>query len=119
MSTEELSDAQIEELHARMLAQVQELTALLSNENDGGEIVDLDQPIGRLSRMDALQQQQMVHAQRRRHELRLKQLHVALKTWEEGEYGWCKKCGEPVGYQRLKARPESPCCVPCMQEIGG
>ncbi|MCB9679732.1 MAG: TraR/DksA C4-type zinc finger protein [Alphaproteobacteria bacterium] len=80
--------------------------------------VELDQAaVGRISRVDALQQQQMADAQKRRNELRLKQVAVALQGFEDDEYGACKVCGEPIGYRRLKARPESPACVACMSEL--
>ena len=114
---DELTDAQLAELQSDLLTLSDELRSLLVATVEAASPVDLDQPIGRLSRMDAMQQQQMVEAQRRRAELRIKQIAVALNTYDEEEYGWCKKCGEAIGYPRLKARPESPCCVPCMREV--
>ncbi len=82
--------------------------------------VELDQTaVGRVSRIDAIQQQQMAAEVVRRTETRLKVVKLALKAADEGEYGWCRKCGEPIGYGRLKARPESPCCVECTAAIGG
>ena len=94
-----------------------ELTQLTEQGSDRTDVVDLDQPIGRLSRMDAMQQQKMAQAQMRRHKLRLQQVKQALSAYDEGEFGECRKCEEPVGYRRLKARPESPFCVECQGEI--
>ena len=36
---------------------------------------------------------------------------------ERGEYGLCRRCDEPIAYRRLKARPESPYCIACQDEI--
>jgi DnaK suppressor protein len=112
----ELTDAQYAELHRSLLRLQEELQGLL-NRTDELDTVDLEQPIGRISRVDALQQQQMAAARHRRHELQLKQVAVALKAVAEDEFGDCKRCGESIGYPRLKARPETPCCVPCMSII--
>ena len=112
----ELTDAQYAELHRALLELQTELKGLL-NRTDELDTVDLEQPIGRVSRVDALQQQQMAAARHRRHELQLKQVAVALQAVAEDEYGYCKRCGESIGYARLRARPETPCCVPCMAII--
>ena len=116
--TEELSDAQRDELRADLLSLRDSLSSSLGTHEANAQPVELDQAaVGRLSRIDAIQQQQMADAQRRRNELRLKQLAVALRGFDDDSYGDCKVCGEPIGYRRLKARPESPACVSCMAEL--
>lgn len=115
---EELSDDQLEELHADLLALRGDLQASVRGTSDAAGTVHLDQSaVGRVSRVDALQQQAMAQEQQRRNQLRLKQVAVALAAVANEDYGWCKKCGEPVGYRRLKARPETVVCVPCMREL--
>jgi DnaK suppressor protein len=116
--TEELSDAQRAELHATLLSLQEDLRRTLRTTSELAQTVELDQAaVGRLSRVDALQQQAMAAEQAKRYKLRLRQVAVALQTVADDAYGECKKCGEPIGYRRLRARPESPCCVPCMAEL--
>ena len=110
---EPLTDAQVEELHADLLELQATLKAQMSAPSDSAETVDLEQPIGRLSRIDAMQQQKMVQAQRGRIKVRLSQIAMAIRAWDDGDYGDCRTCGECVGYARLKAQPESPLCVTC------
>ena len=118
--SEELTDAQRDELRADLIALRDALLQTSQTTADHAQTVELDQAaVGRISRIDAIQQQAMATAQKQRNELRLKQIAVALGTFADDAYGDCKRCGEPIGYRRLKARPESPCCVPCMAEIGG
>jgi DnaK suppressor protein len=114
---DDLTEEQEEHLHAQLEAVAVELTGLLATRSDRTATVDLDQPIGRLSRMDAIQQQKMAQAQIRRHELRLQQVEQALSTFEETEYGQCRKCEEPIGFRRLQARPETPFCIDCQGAI--
>jgi len=35
----------------------------------------------------------------------LKKVQYSLQLIESGEYGWCEETGEPIGIQRLLARP--------------
>lgn len=113
---DDLTDAQLQELAANLAALVANLEAQLTSTRDGSRPVDLDEPIGRLSRMDAMQQQQMAQAHRRRIEVRLQQAQAALGRLERDEYGECVLCGEPIGFKRLSVKPESPMCLNCQSE---
>ena len=37
----------------------------------------------------------------------------ALAKLDEGTYGICDRCGEPIPERRLEAMPDSVLCVPC------
>ncbi len=111
---DELTDEQIEELHSLLLEQLSELEKSLTATTEGAKAVDLDEPIGRLSRMEAMQQQQMAKANRDRARSQLQLTRAAIQAIENDEdYGYCRQCEEPIGYRRLKARPESPVCLGC------
>ena len=76
--------------------------------------VELDQTrVGRLSRMDALQGQQMALETERRRNAGLQRIAAAFNRIEEGEYGWCLKCGDSVGKKRLEVDPSTALCVTC------
>lgn len=113
----ELSAEQRETLQRALGELREELRALISGSREAAGTVDLDQPIGRLSRMDAIQQQHMTMASRRGFDLRLRQVEQALALFERGEYGLCRRCEEPIGHARLSARPESPYCLECQDTI--
>lgn len=117
MLNPELTELQRAELHDDLLALKSQLNASISASEERTHVVDLDQEIGRLSRMDALQQQKMAEAEQARHKMRRKMVLRALLSFEEDEYGYCSRCGEPIAFLRLKARPESPCCVPCLSAV--
>ena len=113
---DELTAEQLKELHADLIKLQASLHGALEAGADGAKPVDVDEPIGRISRGDAMQQQQMARATKQKNQLRLQQCEVALKAADNGEYGYCKLCEEPVGYKRLKARPETPFCLTCQTE---
>ena len=110
---EELTEDQIAYLHQSLLTLQKELATLLVTSEESVQTVDLDQPIGRLSRMDAMQQQKMAQANRAAHQMKAKQVVAALAAFQGDEYGYCKMCDESIGFKRLNAKPEAPFCVNC------
>ncbi len=90
-----------------------ELNEMVSGTAEGVKPVDLDEPIGRLSRLDAMQQQKMLAENRRAAQLRRRQVEAALGRIEAGEYGECQSCGEEIEPRRLGAKPEAPLCFDC------
>lgn len=76
--------------------------------------VELDQQsVGRLSRMDAMQQQAMAAAQETRRHGRIKALEAAIRRIEAGEFGFCNDCGEFIGLPRLELDPTIMRCRDC------
>ena len=104
--------------HEALAARLREELRALREEDEGSEEarrpVALDQQsVGRLSRMDALQNQAMAQGQSRRREAREGVIQAALRRIEEGEYGSCAECGEPIAPRRLALDPAVPTCVAC------
>lgn len=116
MEAADLTPEQLEGLHEDLQAERLSLEAQLELTAEGSKPVSLGTPIGRLSRMDAIQQQQMTKAGRSTLEIKLRQIRAALEGHRNRTYGDCRSCEEPIGYQRLKARPEAPFCLNCQQE---
>lgn len=76
--------------------------------------VELDQQaVGRLSRMDALQNQAMAQAQARMRNAERQRIHAALKRLDDDEYGYCTDCGERIEEKRLMTDPTIPRCLDC------
>mgnify|MGYP001587852425 CR=1 FL=1 len=83
--------------------------------SDSTKTVELDQQsIGRLSRMDALQQQAMAIALEKRRETEIIRLNQALARIDEGEYGYCEDCGDDIPTKRLEINLSSTRCISCM-----
>ena len=113
---EELSEEQAETLRERLVELVTDIEGSLRASAGAADPVVLDQSsVGRLSRMDAMQQQAMAKATRQKAQLRLSQCKAALSAFDRDEYGLCRKCEEPIGYPRLSAKPEAPFCLTCQR----
>lgn len=103
----------LETFRARLEALAGSLEESLSGESDQTAPVQLDTPIGRLSRMGAIQSQQMALALRERQREQLVRVKRALDAIARGTYGECPKCGEEIAEQRLEAQPEVVLCLRC------
>lgn len=113
--SDELTPEQLNEFRQSLTTLRQDLEALLSISKSASDTVELDQPIGRVSRIDAIQQQKMAKANRQNHIIRLQQINASLSAIEEGDYGECRACEEPIGIGRLRARPEAALCLSCQE----
>ncbi len=79
--------------------------------------VELDQArVGRLSRMDAMQQQAMSQASDRLMDVERQRIQTALKRIESEEYGYCILCDEEIAIKRLEFDPSLLTCITCAQE---
>jgi DnaK suppressor protein len=113
MVVAELTPEEREELYQDLLAGLVRLEDHLQLTKEGSKPVELSTPIGRLSRMDAIQQQEMTKAGRSTLERNLLQTRASLEAYRKGDYGYCRSCEAPISYRRLKARPEAPFCLSC------
>ena len=46
----------------------------------------------------------------------LKKIERALAKMEEGTFGICEECEEPISIKRLEARPETTLCIRCKED---
>jgi DnaK suppressor protein len=109
-----LTDDERAELRAELMRELARLERTMPTSRDAARPVSLDQTaVGRLSRMDALQNQQMSVDLHSRNEARHAQIIDALARMDAGTYGSCSHCGQPIPYGRLLVFPEARACAAC------
>ena len=99
----------------RLLVMEAEVNTLLAGTTEGSKPVDLSLPIGRLSRADAMQMQNMAALNKRQLEIKLKQIESALSAMKQGSFGSCRNCNGEINFARLEAQPETPFCIDCQE----
>ena len=81
---------------------------------DARDAVELDQQsVGRLSRMDAMQQQAMSKATEQNRQRELVRIEAAERRVRDEDYGYCEECGEEIPDGRLAIDPMATMCVRC------
>ena len=95
---------------------ISELDKQLSLTQESSQTVELDQTLaGRVSRIDAIQQQKMAKSSFERDKKLLVKLKQTLDRLSDEYYGVCEECDEPIPLARLKIKPESEFCIGCQQ----
>ena len=93
---------------------IEELQELDEGAETARATVMLDQQsVGRLSRMDAIQQQAMAKASHARRKQEISALQQALVRIEEDEFGYCEDCGDETSEKRLAINPAIRKCIDC------
>lgn len=87
----------------KQIADLEEATKPISPEN----------AIGRVSRMDAINNKSVNEAALRQARMRKSGLETALDRIDQPDFGKCKGCGETIPAGRLVRMPESTRCIKC------
>ena len=102
------------EFRALLLDRQTELHELSDISAQSRGAVELDHAsVGRVSRIDAIQQQSMALASERRREQEQQRIKSALARMDDEEYGYCIACGEAIPEARLRFDPSIATCVSC------
>ena len=109
-----MNEAELDDMRRVILARLANLTAEDGLGEAGQRTVELDQQaVGRLSRMDALQNQAMAKASGARRHAERTRLNAALARLDEGEFGYCDSCGDGINPKRLALDPAATLCIDC------
>lgn len=109
-----MNDAKIDQFRIMLKEMQTQLGEQDDIARDSQKTVALDQQsVGRLSRMDALQQQAMANATKARRTQQYARIDAALLRMQDGEYGYCTDCGEDIALKRLELDPTVAACIAC------
>ena len=109
---------QIIQFRKQLIALKNELIGALATTVNDIKPVVLDQAaVGRVSRGDAMQMQQMALESSRRRERRLISVDQALKRLEKQTYGICVDCDEDINVRRLEIDPTAIRCIKCAEAL--
>lgn len=104
----------IAEFRTRLHARLEELRQMETLGEESRKPVELDQSAqGRLSRMDAMQQQAMSFAAQGRRVAEARLIEQALARMDTDDYGYCGTCGDPIAPGRLNLDPTLATCIAC------
>lgn len=82
-------------------------------EKDANPTVSPDNAIGRISRVEAMQNRRISEASFYARKMRVGRLEQALLNVEGEDYGYCQECEEAIPIGRMRLIPEATLCVTC------
>lgn len=113
-----MNEITLDRFRKLLLRRRDELTDVEDSAQLAAQTVVLDQTrVGRLSRMDALQQQAMLRESNRRRELALQRIVGALSRINDREYGYCVNCDNEIASNRLEIDPAATLCIDCANRL--
>ena len=109
-----------EKLRRLIINQLSDLEKQINLSEESSQTVELDQTLtGRVSRIDAIQQQKMAKSSNLRDKQLVIDLKMALEKLPNDDYGICQECDELISIARLQIKPESTYCIGCQQSLFG
>lgn len=102
-----------EEIRQKITSEIAKTEQLVSTYQEMTKPVALDDSIGRVSRMDAINNNSVTAAALRQAEDKLGKLKYMLSKLGSDDFAICLKCKTPIPIGRLLIRPESLYCVNC------
>ncbi|XPV75689.1 MAG: TraR/DksA family transcriptional regulator [Desulfovibrio sp.] len=110
-----MDEKQIEILRIKIQNEIVELERTVEGLEGTLAPVEPDVAIGRLSRLDSMQNQSINEARRSQSKQRILRLQDALERLEDPDFGYCEECGEPIALKRIMALPEVTLCIDCAE----
>lgn len=101
------------QLKERILATITETKERIAQLEDATRPIAPENAIGRVSRMDAINNKSVAEASLRTAQRKLNSLKTALNKVDNPDFGACSRCGQPIPAARLMFMPQSSRCVRC------
>lgn len=101
------------EIKQQILNEIKKAESLIADYQEMTKPIAPDDAIGRVSRMDAINNKSVTESVLRQAKEKLSKLRYALSKVEQTDFGLCMKCNSPIPLGRILIKPESMLCVNC------
>jgi DnaK suppressor protein len=101
------------EIRIKIESEIEKTRNLVKEYTDLTRPVEPENAIGRISRMDAIQNKSVTEAALRKTKEKLEKLEFALSKINDDDFGICIKCKKTIPLGRILIMPQSQTCVNC------
>ncbi len=102
-----------QDIKNKVISEISKTEKLIEEYKEMSQPIAPDCAIGRVSRMDAINNNSVTLAALRKAEEKLSALNKVLDQIDTPDFGRCLKCKQPIPIQRIIFRPQSLLCVNC------
>ncbi len=106
-----MDTATLEELKERLLYLKKEIIARIKENSEKINNIQIKGDEGDFS--TAVYSREIIYDLIEKDRKHLKEIEESLYDMEKGTYGKCKRCGQEIGIDRMKAKPTSKYCIKC------
>jgi len=104
---------QLKEIKDKITEEIQKTEESVITYKEMTKPIAPDCAIGRVSRMDAINNKSVAEAALRQAEQKLTKLKYVLTKVDDEGFGLCTRCGKPIPLGRILLMPQSRHCVHC------
>lgn len=108
-----MTPSEKEQLKAIILQKISGLREEIEELTELTKPIPLDAAIGRISRMDAINNKTINEASLREKKKVLKRLERIYENSDSQEFGLCQRCGKEIPFGRLEFMPHTTRCITC------
>lgn len=108
-----ISQKEKSEIKSKVLEEISKTSKNIEDYKEITKPISPENAIGRISRMDAINNKSVAEAALRQAESKLKNLHIVLESINDKDFGMCMKCQKPIPVGRILLMPQSRYCVNC------
>ena len=112
-----MNSSQLQQIKEKIITDITSLKNEIEALEEKTKPIAPDCSLGRLTRQEMIQEQQVNEHALHEAEIRLNKLSYALGKVNKEGYGICAECEEDILFERLMLVPESSHCVSCKQEL--
>jgi len=110
-----MDKSQKQEIRLKLEAEIKSTKKKIDDYTELCKPIAPENAIGRVSRMDAINNKSVVEAALREAKQKIQQLELMQTKIEDKDFGSCIKCTQIIPFGRLMIRPHSKFCVNCAQ----
>ena len=110
-----MNKAQLKAIQQKLLNEIEITQHKIAEYTELCKPIAPENAIGRISRMDAINNKSVVEAALRQAKNKMLQLKVMETKIADTDFGYCIKCKNNIPLGRLMIRPHSKFCVNCAQ----
>ncbi len=104
-----------QDIKKRIIEELKKTEELILDYKESTKPISPENAIGRVSRMDAINNKSVVEAALRKAEEKFNKLKLVLDKVNDADFGLCMRCGNPIPIGRILLMPQSRNCVRCAQ----
>ncbi len=108
-----MANKNTEEIKEKILSEIDKTEKRIAEYKELTKPTAPDCAIGRVSRMDAINNNSINQSALRKSEDKLNGLKYMLSKIDDDDFGLCERCKQPIPLQRLLFMPQSRFCVNC------
>jgi len=108
-----MTPEQKEQLKEAIERKIEETNLAVLDLREATKPMGLDSAIGRVSRMDYINNKSISEGELVKAEAKLNALQRWLSLYDSDQFGKCSRCGQEININRLLLLSESTCCIRC------